>query len=181
MPFWSRSRRIGCDSRPASAQSVQLHAPRINQDGLLKARVAALETLLEEKQSWLEIMHDSTYRMGVTIAKKDQDNTRLQEENDALRQQLLHTSVAAKTTLFVKDLQDTELEVPLCCPISMDLFKDPVVSKKTGHSYDREHIDKWLLNHSFCPLTKTRMTSADLVPNYALAGVVEVFKAQQLS
>ena len=87
--------------------------------------------------------------------------------------------IKAKTTLLVKDLQDKGLEVPMCCPISMELFKDPVISKVTGHSYEREYIEKWLMTHKFCPLTKIRMTSEDLVTNWALAGVVEAFQAQK--
>jgi len=89
--------------------------------------------------------------------------------------------IKAKTTLLVKDLQDKGLEVPMCCPISMDLFKDSVICKVTGHSYEREYIEKWLLTHPFCPLTKIEMTARDLVPNRALQGVVEAFKDQGLA
>ena len=99
------------------------------------------------------------------------------EEQIKMEEEKLKETIKAKTTLVVKDLQDKTLEVPMCCPISRDVFKDPVISKVTGHSYEREYIEKWLVNHSYCPLTKKRMTSADLVPNYALAGVVEAFKA----
>jgi hypothetical protein len=151
--------------------------------------VAALETLLEharayahENQRWHEIMSNAQERQIATqerqISAQERENKRLQEENDALRQELLLVNVAAKTTLF---LQDTELEDSLSCPISKALFTDPVVSMKTGHSYNREHIEQWLLENPSCPLTRTTMTSADLVPNYTLAAVVEAFKSQQLA
>ena len=103
------------------------------------------------------------------------------EEQIKMEEEKLKETIKAKTTLVVKDLQDKTLEVPMCCPITKDLFKDPVISKVTGHSYEREYIEKWLVNHSFCPVTKIRMTSADLVHNRSLKDVVEAFKAQTLS
>ena len=140
----------------------------------LRERVARLETLLEharatacEQKRWNEQLHDTQYRMGVQIG-------RLQEENESLRAELLAAKAADKAAKLVKDLDDA-----LCCPISMALFEDPVVSKVSGHSYSREHIEKWLLKNSHCPQTRQKMAQKHLVPNYALAGVVDAFRAHQ--
>ena len=86
---------------PASAQSAQPTAdilgPRMNQDDdLLKARVATLETLLEEtnrqvseKQRWIDIFHVSQYKLGVKIGEQERGNKRHQEENATLRQEFI--------------------------------------------------------------------------------------------
>ena len=76
--------------------------------------------------------------------------------------------------------REKKLEVAMCCPISSDLFKEPVLCTVTGHSFEKESIQRWLRTSDLCPLTRKKMTSADLVPNITLVGVVEAFKIQQL-
>jgi hypothetical protein len=61
----------------------------------------------------------------------------------------------------------------------MQLFKDPVVSIY-GHSFERRDIEEWLVKHERCPMTRKPMTIAHLVPNFALAGVADAFKAHQV-
>ncbi len=103
--------------------------------------------------------------------EKEKENTLLQEENDKLK---AATKTATKTTLLDKHLET------MSCPLSMDLFKDPVVSK-FGHSFERVYIVKWLETADYCPFINAKMTSTDLVSNYALADVVEAYKTQELS
>jgi hypothetical protein len=151
---------------------------------------------VNEKQRWIEMLHDSLTKKGVTIGKHEREITRLQTENDvqgvqlgehegeikrlqAENDALRQTSLGKVSTMLVKDLQDNEVSVPLCCPITHQLFKDPVVSR-FGHSFEREDIETWLLKKSTCPVTNQCMTIADLSPNRALADVVEAFRAQQL-
>ena len=76
--------------------------------------------------------------------------------------------------------REKKLEVAMCCPISNDLFKEPVLCTVTGHSFEKEAIQRWLQTSDLCPLTRKKMTSADLVPNITLVGVVEAFKSQQV-
>ena len=145
-------------------------------------RVWRLGILLEsaratanEQKRLNETLHASLTKNGATIGKQETEIERLQAENDALRQ----TSLGKVTTMLVKDLQDNEVSVPLCCPITHQLFKDPVVSR-FGHSFEREDIETWLLKKSTCPVTNQSMTIADLSPNRALADVANAFRAQQL-
>jgi len=129
----------------------------------------------------IKILQEEKDAMGAEMKRLQEEHDamgaemkRLQEENDDLRLQTLRSI----TTIVVKDLQDKEVSVPLCCPLSLQLFKDPVVSR-FGHSFEREHIEKWLKNKSKCPLTNQYMTIAHLTPNRALADVVEAFRAHQ--
>ena len=112
---------------------------------------------------------------GVQLGEQEGEITRLQEENETLRE----ISLVKMTTMVVKDLQDNELSAPLCCPITHELFKDPVVSR-FGYSYEREAIEKWLWRHRVCPLTRHPMTIADLKPNRALADVANAFRAYEV-
>ena len=169
------------DWAPAlSAQSVaDFHDIRVEFDN--DERVATLETLLEQARAtasndkmWIEMLQDSLTKKRVQFGEQVCENKRLQEENERLRAELLATKAADKAAKLVKDLDDA-----LCCPISMGLFEDPVVSKVSGHSYSREHIEKWLLKNSCCPVTRQKMAHKHLVPNWALAGVVDAFRAHQ--
>ena len=158
-------------------------------------RVATLETMLEnaratvcEQKRWNETLHASLTKNGATIGKQEGEIKRLQEENDARgaeikrlqeeNRDLCQVVLTTITTIVVKDLQEKEVRVPLCCPISMQIFKDPVVSI-FGHSFEREDIEKWLVEHHRCPMTRQYMTIAHLAPNYALAGVADAFRAHQ--
>ena len=145
-------------------------------------RLWRLGVLLEEARKeankqrlWNEILHDAQYRMGVKTGEDEREIKRLQEENHALRE----ISLVKMTTMVVKDLQDNELSAPLCCPITHELFKDPVVSR-FGHSFSREDIEKWLKKKLKCPLTNQYMTKSHMAPNRVIADVVEAFRAQQL-
>jgi hypothetical protein len=129
----------------------------------------------------IKILQEEKDAMGAEMKRLQEEHDamgaemkRLQEENDDLRLQTLRSI----TTIVVKDLQHKEVSVPLCCPLSLQLFKDPVVSR-FGHSFEREDIEKWLLLKKSCPLTKQYMTIEDLAPNRALADVVEAFRAHQ--
>ena len=163
-------------------------------------RVWRLGVLLEEARKeankqrlWNEILHDSQYRMGVKIGEHEREITSLQEENERLQEdnEFLRDGSAvakenerlqeenarlraesAKSTKLVEDLEDI-----LCCPISLQLLSDPVVSKVSGQSYEREYIEKCLKKKSTCPLTGLAMTHKHLVKNYTLGTVANAFRA----
>lgn len=62
----------------------------------------------------------------------------------------------------------------LCCPITEDLYKDPVVLVETGQTYERKSIEQWFSRgHKIDPLTGKQLTSIQLVPNYAIKGLVQ--------
>lgn len=61
-----------------------------------------------------------------------------------------------------------------CCPISMDIMRDPVMVA-TGQSYDRPCIERWI--HSgkrTCPKTGVRLRHTELTPNIALRSIINV-------
>ncbi|ONK77425.1 uncharacterized protein A4U43_C02F6390 [Asparagus officinalis] len=59
------------------------------------------------------------------------------------------------------------------CPISLDLFTDPV-TLSTGQTYDRPSIEKWLAaGNDTCPVTMQRLTDTGLVPNRTLRHLID--------
>ncbi|KAJ0097220.1 hypothetical protein Patl1_27965 [Pistacia atlantica] len=54
------------------------------------------------------------------------------------------------------------------CPISLDLFTDPV-TLCTGQTYDRSSIEKWLAAGNLtCPVTMQKLHDPSFVPNHTL-------------
>lgn len=69
------------------------------------------------------------------------------------------------------------------CPISLDLFTDPVILS-TGHTYDRSSIEKWLATGNLtCPVTMQRLHDPSMVPNHTLRHLIDqwIRKAPRLS
>ena len=61
----------------------------------------------------------------------------------------------------------------LCCHIDKTIIKDPVMCS-SGHTYEREAIEKWLRDHRSCPDTNEPITDV-LIPNHALRNVLDDF------
>ena len=49
----------------------------------------------------------------------------------------------------------------LICPITLELFRDPVRAKD-GHVYERQAITRWILHHGTSPLTRQPLEISDL-------------------
>lgn len=59
------------------------------------------------------------------------------------------------------------------CPISLDLFKDPV-TLCTGQTYDRSSIEKWLATGNLtCPVTMQKLHDPTIVPNHTLRHLID--------
>ena len=160
-------RRIECES-----WAEALATPRAQISGQYPTREEELEFLLSEakkevqtKQEWIDMCHDVHIKQAEALRKKEMEVRRLQQENAALRQVKaigLHTEKLLHT---------------LSCPISLMLFKKPVVSKTTGNTFEEEEIFKLLLTSDKCPLTRMKISKNDFVRNYNLQSVCEVVRA----
>jgi len=64
------------------------------------------------------------------------------------------------------------------CPITFGLMQDPVIAAD-GHTYEREAIEQWLMNHSTSPKTNLPLTSSNLIPNIALRNTIRDMLAKQ--
>jgi len=64
----------------------------------------------------------------------------------------------------------------LTCPISYQLFADPVVGED-GHSYERSAIEAWLAASRTSPLTREPMSPRNLRSNITLRNVAQEWRA----
>ena len=65
-------------------------------------------------------------------------------------------------------------EDALLCPITLELFCDPVVAQD-GHTYERKAIEQWLRRNGTSPITNQSLSLEHLVPNYAIKKMVDLF------
>lgn len=79
-----------------------------------------------------------------------------------------------KKNLITQEIAETFLTIPrdFCCPISLDLMKDPVIIS-TGQTYDRSSITRWMEEgHNSCPKTGQMLIHTRLAPNRALRNLI---------
>ncbi|KAK7385666.1 hypothetical protein VNO78_31441 [Psophocarpus tetragonolobus] len=72
---------------------------------------------------------------------------------------------------------DLEIEIAIPthfrCPVTLDMMKDPV-TVSTGITYDRDSIEKWIESgNRTCPVTKTELSSFDMIPNHAIRRMIQ--------
>ena len=70
--------------------------------------------------------------------------------------------------MSVRNLSIQELRDQMVCPISYELFQDPVSERSgvcAGHTFERVWIEDWVSHHKNCPLTRTHLVAQDLIPN----------------
>jgi len=58
------------------------------------------------------------------------------------------------------------------CPLTQELMNDPVVDPE-GNSYERSAIEDWLARNATSPITRAKLTLAELVPNRALKDAID--------
>lgn len=81
-------------------------------------------------------------------------------------------TVSVPTSL--REIQYTNVPDNLKCPITLDLFEDPVVTCD-GHSYSRWAICKWLMKSNKSPMTDLELQSTVCFPNTVLKNLVYDF------
>lgn len=62
----------------------------------------------------------------------------------------------------------------LCCPITQEPFKDPVIAAD-GHTYERSAIESWLKNNDTSPMTNALLPDKYLISNTLVKSFVEDF------
>ena len=81
----------------------------------------------------------------------------------------------------VRDLRATLMDAlpSFQCPLLLDVMSDPVIIQRTGQTYERTAIERWLATHDTCPSTGVQLLgSRDLIPNFALKNSIDEWKAR---
>ncbi|GAB2254321.1 hypothetical protein Droror1_Dr00022130 [Drosera rotundifolia] len=89
--------------------------------------------------------------------------------------------IAALNHVFAKATEDDRpAEVPdyLCCKITLDIFRDPVITP-SGVTYERAVILEHLLKvGKFDPVTQAPLDASQLIPNLAIKAAVQAYLAK---
>lgn len=127
-------------------------------------RSCKLQSLKEACERALRIQH---------LFNASPSGTHTEEASDSYKEQL-----EALEHLFRKAAEDdipTEVPDYLCCKITLDLFRDPVITP-SGVTYERavllDHLQKV---GSFDPITREPLEQYQLVPNLAIKEAVQAF------
>ena len=79
----------------------------------------------------------------------------------------------------VGSIADSEIPRAFMCPITCDIFEDPVFTAD-GMTYEREAIATWLADNRTSPLTNARLPHTNLVPNFSRARLIKQWKASRV-
>src|SRR5690606_29899446 len=63
----------------------------------------------------------------------------------------------------------------LRCPITMELFHDPVLAKDQ-YTYERHAIEEWIRRNGTSPMTREPLSLEDLIPNRSIKEIVDSFE-----
>lgn len=80
---------------------------------------------------------------------------------------------------FQKRVKKLKVPREFLCPISYEIMKEPTITM-SGNTYDRENIEKWLVNKKTDPLTNN-VISSNLVPNTILKKIIHNFIQNKFS
>lgn len=80
----------------------------------------------------------------------------------------------AETNTSLREQHEEHLK----CPISMELFEDPVFCPGDGHTYERVYIERHFENSSKSPLSGIELTPEQktLVPNFAVKSACDALR-----
>lgn len=79
-----------------------------------------------------------------------------------------------RAEIYVEDTADEQISA-LLCPISHQLMEDPVMTPY-GHCFEKEHIERWLVSNTVCPLTMRPLRISDLKPCYTMKSAISQYK-----
>ena len=73
------------------------------------------------------------------------------------------------------------LAIDLICPISRELFEDPVICAGDCQTYERKEIEEWLKNKETSPFdTSKPLSSKTLIPNIAVRKLADAVRVEKL-
>ncbi|EGZ09873.1 hypothetical protein PHYSODRAFT_305247 [Phytophthora sojae] len=134
----------------------------------------------ERGNSCSESFLDPTPAIQVATPGEDLSN-RLNEQRSAFDQEraqlLQHASDAARTQQDVSRRQLMEREAVLTCPISLELFEDPVVTECCGKTFSSDAWSQARRRSLFCGFC--RSPNASVHANRDVAKLVELHRAER--
>ena len=77
---------------------------------------------------------------------------------------MLTRASQASETMSADETADLDA-LQLVCPITAELFEDPVLLVEDGHTYERSAVTAWLEKHDTSPMSGAALATKTLAPN----------------
>ncbi|GMH43275.1 hypothetical protein BSKO_11197 [Bryopsis sp. KO-2023] len=90
----------------------------------------------------------------------------------SIRNAVCHLSNTAGAISALLGPLERITDLLLCCPITQEVFKDPVVAAD-GHTYERSALEKWLQKSKTSPFTNLELPNNTLTPNVLIKKIIE--------
>mgnify|MGYP001050634320 FL=1 len=153
---------------------------------VIRARKAAADSSSQRK---VQAGSGSHYDPMVEAAWREEvEGITARDEQAYLDSQLLRERAAADSAELARLRQEmqsqrrdrsiidlTEVEESLICPLTGELFEDPVTTA-LGHTYERELIEMWLKDHNTDPMTNEELPHKNLIPSHALKAMAQTIR-----
>ena len=94
----------------------------------------------------------------------------------------ISTSTIAYMKKLTKNIIDTEREQHATCPISHDLFIDPVFCVGDGITYEKSYLKRWLDDGKTVSLLHgAPLQTLDYIPNLAMRNLADSMRKEPLT
>lgn len=137
--------------------------------------VLSYEDILLEKKAKNKIVINSTVSWEGNFYKSERDGLFLRKEGDTNTEFYFFHNVFVSKKEYEFQISIKNLVIPrdFVCPISMEMMTDPVVTS-AGNTYDRQHIEQWLISNNTDPLTNI-MIEPYLFPNILIKKLIRTY------
>ncbi len=140
-----------------------------------------LQDIDEVGDATLRVFHAAGFNHVRDLVNREGQERRIQEAIDGLkavapfRADEYWRRMASRCNTVIERLRSADA-MPFapdcfCCPITMDWFLDPVVTRY-GDTYERHAIERHVRDHGTDPLSRRPLTLEDLVENRAMREAV---------
>lgn len=134
--------------------------------------------VLEKLAEKLDLCSNQELLIEAVTLEKMKDNAEQIENNteaEYLNQIIsLVTYMHERLVMLMEAKISSPVPVPpdFCCPLSLELMKDPVIVS-TGQTYERAFIKNWIdLGLTVCPKTRQSLAHTNLIPNYTVKALI---------
>jgi hypothetical protein len=132
----------------------------------------------EKRKNFETVQED--YRIATLLAVQELENKTRSVEGTSR-----HTNVdvlpeprASRWSNYGSTSHDSDEEIPsdFVCPITCDVFMDPVLLIESGNNYERAAIERWLASNDKEPLTGMPLKNKSIMANMILASNISEWK-----
>ncbi len=84
--------------------------------------------------------------------------------------------VSKQVKSFINGVVQGALQGNMTCPITHELFEDPVFCSGDGQTYERSAIEEWLKTKTTSPLTHKELSGTELYPNFHARALADLLR-----